>query len=89
MVCTTSIEATEHELVDRVREASQAVTAVLRDRIAQAQADGELAADKDPERLARFLFNTNMGLTVLGRAGFAPDVLRDIAEHAIESVFDG
>jgi TetR/AcrR family transcriptional repressor of nem operon len=65
------------------RELERALAAAL----TRAREQGELAADKDPAAIARFLLVVLQGLRVVGKAGPDPARLRDAAELAL-SILD-
>jgi TetR/AcrR family transcriptional regulator, transcriptional repressor for nem operon len=89
MMCTAAIEADpqDTDLFEAVQAGRTAVTAVFRARLERAQGEGELPPGKDPAALAHFLFNTNMGLVVLARAGTPAETLRVIADQTLQAVF--
>ena len=57
--------------------------AALASALTRARAQGELAPDKDPRALARFLLVFLQGVRVLGRATPDPQRLRDAAAQAL------
>jgi hypothetical protein len=54
--------------------------------LAEAKRRGEVRSDLDVRAAARFLHATLVGMRVSARSGAAPDVLRDIAEVAIDGL---
>ncbi len=56
---------------------------VLHSALIRAQAQGELAADRDPLALARMLLVLLQGLRVVGKASQDPARVRDAAEQAL------
>ena len=56
------------------------------DRLRRAQADGQLEAGADLRALARFLSAQTRAIGVTARLTSDPDVLRDIAELALDAV---
>lgn len=54
--------------------------------LAEAKRKGEVRADLDEPAAARFLHATLVGMRVSARSGTTPDVLRDIAEVAIDGL---
>lgn len=54
--------------------------------LAEAKRRGEARADLDEGAAARFLYATLVGMRVSARSGASPDVLRDIAEVAIDGL---
>lgn len=53
-------------------------TGVFKAAVQQAQTTGEIAADKDPEALARFLVTNMSGLKTMVKAGLGGDEIRRI-----------
>lgn len=88
LVCSASLEVdpSEAEVVDRVRAATDSVLSVITERIERAQAEGEIAVDRDAEALARLVQNNNMGMVVLARAGATPEALRSVADQVVAAV---
>lgn len=74
-------------VTQRVQASWRALERALAAALARAREQGELAADKDPAAIARFLLVVLQGLRVVGKA--SPDAarLRDAAEQAL-SVLD-
>jgi TetR/AcrR family transcriptional repressor of nem operon len=66
---------------DRVSATFATVESALTGALERARARGELAPDKDPAALARFLLTFIQGLRVIGQAGLG----QAFAESAIES----
>ncbi|MFF4902960.1 TetR/AcrR family transcriptional regulator [Streptomyces sp. NPDC001068] len=64
---------------DRVTAALRQVESLLSGALEQAQARGELSADKDPRKLARYLTTFVQGLRVVGRGRMG----REFAEDAL------
>ncbi|MFI6516131.1 TetR/AcrR family transcriptional regulator [Spirillospora sp. NPDC050679] len=85
MVVNTAVElaARDPEAARMVEMSWTALETALVSALLRAQAQGELAADKDPRAIARFLLVLFQGMRVLGRAPAAPARLRDAAEQAL------
>ncbi|MEU9385509.1 TetR family transcriptional regulator [Streptomyces sp. NPDC048279] len=64
---------------DRVTAALRQIESALAGALEQAQVRGEIAADKDPRKLARFLTTFMQGLRVVGRGRMG----REFAEDAL------
>jgi len=64
----------DNEIREQINVYFKQIEALFRRRLKQAQACGELGADKDPKTLAAFLLNNIWGLRVLG--GTAPSLRR-------------
>ncbi|GAB2826860.1 TetR/AcrR family transcriptional regulator [Actinocorallia aurea] len=75
--------ARDPQVARRVEASWDRLETALTSALIRARAQGELAADKDPRALARFLLVLLQGLRVLGRAHPAPDRLRDAAAQAL------
>lgn len=71
----------------RVQASWRALERALAAALARARDQGELAADKDPAAIARYLLVVLQGLRVVGKAGPGAARLRDAAELAL-SVLD-
>lgn len=89
--CLMVNAATERCAVDptvarRVRDTVAANEAALVEALTAARAAGQLAADKDPVALARFLIAVTHGLRVTGVITPEPQVLRDVLEVALGSL---
>ena len=63
----------------RVRDSINAFSAVFRTAVRQAQAEGDIPADKDPAEMARFIVANMSGLRTLAKAGAGPKTLRTSA----------
>ena len=75
------------QVAERVQESWRQLEGALADALTRAHEQGELAADKDPVAIARFLLVVLQGLRVVGKAAPDPARLRDAAELAL-SVLD-
>ncbi|MCW2865368.1 MAG: transcriptional regulator, TetR family [Actinoallomurus sp.] len=67
----------------RVAASWDTLETALTSALIRARAQGELAADKDPRALARFLLVLLQGMRVLGRTDPDPARLRDSAAQAL------
>lgn len=85
MVVNAAVELAGHdEAAARLVEVSWShLEAVLTSALLRARAQGELAADRDPWALARFLLVLFQGMRVLGRAPGGGRRLRDAATQAL------
>jgi TetR/AcrR family transcriptional repressor of nem operon len=70
----------------RVESSWDIVETALASALTRARAQGELAPDKDPRALARFLLVVLQGLRVLGKGNPHPDRLRDAGEQALAAL---
>ncbi|MBO2451823.1 TetR/AcrR family transcriptional regulator [Actinomadura barringtoniae] len=84
MVVNTAVElAARDPAAARAVETSwTTLETSLTSALTRAQAQGELAPDKDPRALARLLMTLFQGMRVMGRAGTEPARLRDAARQA-------
>lgn len=85
LITNTAAELSVHDPAARRRvEASWGhVETLLHSALARAQAQGELAADRDARALARLLLVLMQGLRVVGKASGDPGRVRDAAEQAL------
>lgn len=85
LVVNTAVEMVPHdqELTRRVEANWAFIETTLTTALARARAQGELAPDKDPRALARFLLTVLQGLRVVGKGSSDPARLRDTAEQAL------
>lgn len=77
----------DKDIQAKVNQHFKQIEALLRHRLQQAQACGELAPDKDPKALAAFLITNIWGLRVLGGTAPSPKRARDIVNLTL-SVLD-
>ncbi|MER5625767.1 TetR/AcrR family transcriptional regulator [Streptosporangium sp. NPDC002544] len=85
LVVNTAVELAPHDqtLARRVEASWDFVEATLTSALARARAQGELAAEKNPRALARFLLTLMQGMRVIGKGSRDPARLRDTAEQAL------
>ncbi|WP_433359284.1 TetR/AcrR family transcriptional regulator [Streptosporangium sp. CA-115845] len=85
LVVNTAVELAPHDrtLARRVEANWDFVEATLTSALARARAQGELAAEKNPRALARFLLTLMQGMRVIGKGASDPARLRDTAEQAL------
>lgn len=88
MVCRAALEVdpTEETLLARLASARERMQAVFTRRLVRAHEEGDIASDRDPVALARFLFHSNMGLVVLARTGAERADLEQIATLTVDAV---
>ncbi|MEV7383624.1 TetR/AcrR family transcriptional regulator [Streptomyces lydicus] len=67
----------------RSAETMQALLTLLRTEISAAQRHGDIDRAADPERLAALLLTVVRGIEAVGKAGLAPETLRNIADTAL------
>ena len=89
LVCVTALEVDDDaEVTEELGHARLRIEAVLRERIARAREEGQVATERDPAALARFVFSNNMGLVVLARAGAEEAELRQVVDEVLSAVCD-
>ncbi|MGB8939338.1 MAG: TetR/AcrR family transcriptional regulator [Streptomyces sp.] len=67
----------------RSAETMTALLTLLRTEISAAQRHGDIDRTADPERLAALLLTVVRGIEAVGKAGLAPETLRNIADTAL------
>jgi TetR/AcrR family transcriptional regulator, transcriptional repressor for nem operon len=84
-VVNTAVELAPHDSLAarRVQANWDLVETALTSALMRAQAQGELAGEKDPRALARCLLVVMQGLRVMGKAGTEPGRLHDAAAQAL------
>ena len=84
-VVNTAVELAPHDplAARRVQANWDFLETALTSALIRAQAQGELAGDRDPRALARLLLVLMQGLRVMGKAGTEPERLRDAAAQAL------
>jgi TetR/AcrR family transcriptional regulator, transcriptional repressor for nem operon len=80
---SAELAGTDEAVLERVRGAFTRLVELLTNCIADAQREGDLAADADPRRLAATVLATLRGIEALGKAGMDGDMLRGIGETAV------
>ncbi len=85
LVVNTAVELAPHDqtLARRVAANWDFIEATLTSALTRARAQGELAAEKDPRALARFLLTLMQGMRVIGKGSSDPARLRDTAEQGL------
>ncbi|MGY5047182.1 TetR/AcrR family transcriptional regulator [Streptomyces sp. 900105755] len=71
---------------DRVTAAIRQVESLLAGALEQAQARGEIAPDKDPRKLARFLTTFIQGIRVVGQARTGREFTEDALDTAMRAL---
>lgn len=84
-VVNTAVELGPHDTqaARRVQGNWDFLETALTSALLRAQAQGELAAEKDPRALARMLLVLMQGLRVMGKTAAEPQRLRDAAAQAL------
>jgi TetR/AcrR family transcriptional repressor of nem operon len=88
LLANTAVELAPHdaEVAARISRYVGRTEEALEKALVRGRAEGEIAADKDPRALARFLVNTLHGVRVLARAGVDRRVLDDSVQTALEAL---
>lgn len=84
-VTNTAAELAPHDTAAArlVEHSWDHVETLMHSALVRAQAQGELAEDRDPRALARMLLVLMQGLRVVGKASAEPGRVRDAAEQAL------
>jgi TetR/AcrR family transcriptional repressor of nem operon len=85
MVVNAAVERLPYDpqVARRVESSWDAIEVALTSALTRARAQGELAGERDPRALARFLLVVLQGLRVLGKGHPEPDRLRDATRQAL------
>lgn len=86
--CATEVALHDARAATAVREGFNDLTHAIAMRAHQAREDGELAADADPDVLARSLITVIIGLRVMAKAGMDRRALRATARQALDRLLD-
>lgn len=88
MVVNAAVELMPHDpqAARRVEASWATLETALTSALTRARAQGEIAPEKDPRALARFLLVLLQGMRVLGRAQPDPGRIRDAATHALSAL---
>ncbi len=87
-ITNTAVELTPHDraVAKKVARNLGDLEDVLTRRLADAQAKGEVRADREPRALARFLVGSVQGLRVMSKVTPDRERLRDIADIVLASL---
>jgi TetR/AcrR family transcriptional repressor of nem operon len=85
LVVNTAVELAPHDraAARRVEASWQTLEVALTSALTRAQAQGELAEERDPRALARFLLTVMQGMRVLAKGESDPARLRAAAEQSL------
>lgn len=86
MNTATEFSGRDAIVADLVGEGARQFAGVFKNAVTRAQADGEIAADKDPEVLARYIVTTISGLKTMAKAGMQTAAIEDVAEVALTAL---
>lgn len=74
------------EVATLVDEATRAFSALFEDAVRQAQACGEIAADKDPAALGRYVVTLMSGLRTMAKAGMPATAIEEVVELSLRAL---
>ncbi|MEU4224749.1 TetR/AcrR family transcriptional regulator [Nonomuraea sp. NPDC026600] len=88
LVVNTAVEVAPHDpvLARRVESNWDYIETTLTSALTRARAQGELAEEKDPRALARFLLTLMQGMRVIGKSSNDPERLYDAAAQALRAL---
>jgi AcrR family transcriptional regulator len=75
--------STDRDVTRRVKGSMQKYQALLSDAIAEAQRDGDVDPDADPDQLALLVLTFLRGSEALRKSGYSPARMQAAAEHFI------
>jgi TetR/AcrR family transcriptional repressor of nem operon len=81
--CSAELGATDVAVGERLKQSFTTVQAAFRDALERAQRAGDLAADRDPQALARFLTAVSQGMRLMGKVDPDPGMLDDVIGIAL------
>lgn len=83
MNTATEFSGRDAIVADLVGEGARQFASVFQSAIERAQTDGEIAAEKDAEVLARYVVSTISGLKTMAKAGMPVKAIEEVAEVAM------
>lgn len=87
LVASSAIEIDDDAIISPlVANGRERFETVIAERLVLAQEIGEIEKHRDPKVLARFIYSTNLGLIVLGRAGASAKELQEVSDLALSTV---
>jgi TetR/AcrR family transcriptional repressor of nem operon len=86
MNTATEFAGRDAVIADLVSEGARQFAGVFQSAIERAQSDGEIAAEKDAEVLARYVVSTISGLKTMAKAGMPAGAIGDVAEVALSAL---
>lgn len=88
LMCSAALETPhdDEEVLARLAGGHDALRQLFADRLRRAVHEGELREGTNPDDLAAFLVNTNMGLHVTARVSPQPDTLTRITRQALATI---
>jgi AcrR family transcriptional regulator len=75
--------STDRDVARRVKGSMQKYQALLSDAIAEAQRDGDVDPNADPDELALLVLTFLRGVEAMRKSGFAPARMQAAAEHFV------
>lgn len=76
----------DHGLAERANTKLAAIEGVFREALERSQAAGQVATDRDPAQLARYLMDTMLGLRTRARSGASREDLRKSVDTAFAAI---
>lgn len=86
MNTATEFSGRDAVIAGLVDEGTRQFSGVFQKAIERAQADGEIAAEKNAEVLARYVVSTISGLKTMAKAGMPATAIEDVAEVALSAL---
>lgn len=86
MNTATEFSGRDTVIAGLVDEGTRQFSGVFQKAIERAQADGEIAAEKNAEVLARYVVSTISGLKTMAKAGMPAPAIEDVAEVALSAL---
>lgn len=86
MNTATEFSGRDAVIAGLVDEGTRQFSGVFQKAIERAQADGEIAAEKNAEVLACYVVSTISGLKTMAKAGMPATAIEDVAEVALSAL---
>jgi TetR/AcrR family transcriptional regulator, transcriptional repressor for nem operon len=89
LIVNSAVEVAPHDpgIRQSVQKIHREIEKIFLETLKRAQADGELAPDKDVQAIARFLTHSTQGIRVMAKVNPTKAFMRDVAEQTL-SVLD-
>jgi len=86
MIVNSAVEVAPHDpgIRKAVQKIHREIEGIFLNTLKQAQADGELARDKDVQAIARFLTHSTQGIRVMAKVNPTKAYMRDVAEQTLK-----
>lgn len=86
MNTATELSGRDPVIAGLVARGTSEFVSVFRNAIVRAQAEGGIAATRDPDVLARFVVSSISGLRTMVKAGLPPEAVERVAEVALDAL---